>query len=41
MRTKIGGETVRYTIRKFRRIARQKLKQGEEPEPKISVPYTG
>ena len=40
MHTKNGGKTVQRTIRKFRRAAKQKLKKGEEPAFKISVPYT-
>jgi len=40
MHTKAGGETVKKVIRKVRRVAKQKLKQGEEPEPKSSLEYT-
>ena len=38
LHTKIGGEIVQRTIRKFRRTAKQKLKKGKEPVLKISVP---
>ena len=40
MHTRSGGETVKKAIRKGRRSARQKLKQGEEPVPQSSVGYT-
>ena len=40
LRTKCGGETVRRTIRRFRRLTKQQLKRGEEPLTRISVPYT-
>lgn len=40
MHTKSGGIIVQHTIRKFRRATKQKIKQGKEPDPKISVPYT-
>lgn len=40
LRTKFGGETVRRTIRRFRRLTKQQLKRGEEPLTRISVPYT-
>ncbi len=40
MHTKIGGEIVKQTIRKFRWAAKQKLKKGEEPDYKILVPHT-
>lgn len=40
MHCKYGGEIVRVTVRKARRKAKQDLKQGKEPEPTISVPYT-
>jgi hypothetical protein len=40
MHTKSGGATVQKTIRKARRTAKQKLKNGIEPAPKISVEYT-
>lgn len=40
MHTKSGGETVKKAVRKARRSAKQKLKQGEEPVPQSSVVYT-
>ncbi len=39
MHTHAGGKIVQKTIRKARRVARQKLKRGEEPEPKVGVVY--
>lgn len=35
-----SGGVVRAVVRKFRRKAKQDLKQGKEPTNKISVPYT-
>lgn len=35
-----GGSTVKAIIRKFRRKAKAALKQGKDPDNKISVPYT-
>jgi hypothetical protein len=40
MHTKSGGIVVRNTIRKARRSTKQKLKQGKQPDPKVSVEYT-
>jgi hypothetical protein len=40
MHTKTGGEIVKRVIRKFRRAAKEKLRKGQEPDYKISVPYT-
>jgi hypothetical protein len=40
MHTKSGGTTVQKVIRRARRSAKQKLKQGKEPDPKVSVDYT-
>ena len=40
MHTKSGGDVVRKVVRKARRAAKQKLRHGKEPAPKLSVEYT-
>lgn len=40
MRTKYGGQIVLLTVRRARRKAKEALRQGKEPAPAESVPYT-
>jgi Tfp pilus assembly protein PilP len=40
MRSKSEGDKLKKFVRKVRRSAKMKIKEGEEPEPKVSVPYT-
>jgi hypothetical protein len=40
MRTRNGSLYVQLIVRKVRRNARQRLRQGQEPDPKASVGYT-
>lgn len=40
MHSKGGGIEVQKVIRKNRRKVKEALKKGEEPEKKISCPYT-
>jgi hypothetical protein len=40
MRTRSGDTIVKKVVRKARRSAKQKLKQGQEPSPKYGVGYT-
>lgn len=40
MHSKYGSKSMKKLIRKVRRLAKQQLKQGEEPEPKHSAGYT-
>lgn len=40
MRGRYGGEIVLLTVRRARRKAKEALRQGKEPKPTESVPYT-